>query len=304
MTRSDELNELATALAAAQGELTGAKKDAANPYFKSKYADLASIWDACREPLSHHGLSVAQFPRLVDSADGGWMVEIETMLLHSSGQWMSDFLRVPVVKGDPQGVGSAITYGRRYALAAVVGVAPEDDDGEAAVRHANVGRPVSVPTSIDRGDATKRSAAVAEESHAERIARLKAEAAAKRGEFKEAYPNVPAPGYDAPVPEDEMPPEDLPEESAAVTGEEYRIAGVRPVNGPAKTGETKPSWILYVVSFDRKVKASDGVMVSDASTLDEKLASAAIDAKDAKATVFPRVVPSEKKKGSYKLLGL
>ena len=136
MTRSDTINELATAMAKAQAEIVGAKKDSENPHFRSRYADLASVRDACVGPLTKHGLSVLQFPRLVGLGDGAWAVELETTLLHTSGQWMTDTLAVPVTKVDAQGVGSAITYARRYALAAVTGVAPEDDDANAAVGHA------------------------------------------------------------------------------------------------------------------------------------------------------------------------
>lgn len=120
--------ELAAALCKAQSQMEGAKKDANNPHFKSKYADLASVWDAIREPLTKNGLSVVQ---LLRSIQGG--VEVETILMHSSGQQISDVFAVPASKNDAQGYGSAATYARRYALMAMVGVAPEDDDGNAAV---------------------------------------------------------------------------------------------------------------------------------------------------------------------------
>lgn len=129
MNQSEQLNELAAALSKAQGQIEGAKKDSANPFFKSKYADLASVWEACRKPLTENGLSIIQCPE--ESENG---IAIETMLLHSSGQWKSSRYSMPVSKIDAQAVGSAITYGRRYALAAMVGVAPEDDDGNAAAK--------------------------------------------------------------------------------------------------------------------------------------------------------------------------
>lgn len=128
MQRSEQINELAAALVKAQGAIGGAKKDSTNPHFKSAYADLASVWDAVRAPLSAAGLAVMQWPRTVENG-----VEIETMIAHSSGQWMSDTLWMPCVKMDAHGLGSAITYGRRYALMSVMGVAPVDDDGNAAV---------------------------------------------------------------------------------------------------------------------------------------------------------------------------
>lgn len=130
-SRSANLNELAAALAKAQGEMQGAKKEnkaVITGQTQRTYADLASVWEAVREPLTKNGLAVIQFPRT-----SGHGVEIETTLLHTSGQYMSDTLWVPCSKDDAQGLGSAITYGRRYALMAVTGIAPVDDDGAAAV---------------------------------------------------------------------------------------------------------------------------------------------------------------------------
>lgn len=145
MTRSDTINELGQALATAQAAIVPARKDSENPHFRSKYADLASIWEACRVALSAAGLSVIQSPRLVLQGEL-WCVELETLLLHTSGQWVSDTLAVPVSVTNAQAVGSAITYSRRYALAAFVGVAPDDDDG-----HAATGRDVAKrPKAIDR----------------------------------------------------------------------------------------------------------------------------------------------------------
>jgi len=127
MTHSESLNELAVALAKAQGAIKGATRDADNPYFKSKYADLASVWDACRKALSDNGLSVVQTP----STEGA-QIAVTTLLLHTSGQWIRDTLALTAKDEGPQAAGSAITYARRYALASFVGVAPEDDDGEGA----------------------------------------------------------------------------------------------------------------------------------------------------------------------------
>lgn len=131
MTTSEAINELAAALSKAQAAMKGAAKDSENPHFRSKYADLASVRDACWKPLTDHGLSVVQSPRLVGS-EQGYVVELETRLMHSSGQWMADVAATPIQKTDAQGVGSAVTYLRRYALAAFAGIAPEDDDGNAA----------------------------------------------------------------------------------------------------------------------------------------------------------------------------
>ena len=123
------MKELATAMAKAQGQIKTALKDSKNPHFKSSYADLTSVWDACREALTKNGFSVIQ---RTDFEAGG-EVWLETMLLHSSGEHVSSRYPLRPAKQDPQGFGSAITYARRYCLAAIVGVvADEDDDGNAA----------------------------------------------------------------------------------------------------------------------------------------------------------------------------
>lgn len=128
MQTSEAIDQIATALAKAQGEIKGAAKDSTNPHFRSKYADLASVWEACRQALTKNGLSVVQIPDV--SADG---VFLHTTLAHSSGQWMRGTMPVRPVQDTPQGLGSALTYARRYSLAAMVGVAPDDDDdGNAA----------------------------------------------------------------------------------------------------------------------------------------------------------------------------
>lgn len=127
MKHSESINEIAAALSKAQAVIAGAVKDKKNPHYKSDYADLSSVWDACRKPLTDNGLSVAQTAATEDGRVG-----VTTLLMHSSGQWISDVLVMKPTKDDPQGVGSCITYARRYALAAMVGVAPEDDDGNAA----------------------------------------------------------------------------------------------------------------------------------------------------------------------------
>jgi hypothetical protein len=127
MITSENINEIAAALSKAQGEMGGAVKDSANPFFKSKYADLSSVWEACRAALTTNGLAVVQSP----SADG-LRVSVDTLLTHQSGQWMRGTVSVNAKEDSPQAVGSAITYLRRYALQSFAGVAPEDDDAEAA----------------------------------------------------------------------------------------------------------------------------------------------------------------------------
>jgi hypothetical protein len=127
-SESIQLNELGAALAKAQAEMKPAIKDAQNPFFKSTYADLAACWDCCRQALTKNNLSVIQTTRF--SEKGTVLV---TKLLHSSGQWIEGEYPIVPVKSDPQSLGSAITYARRYALMAIVGIAPEEDDGEAAM---------------------------------------------------------------------------------------------------------------------------------------------------------------------------
>ena len=128
MKTSEHLTELFAALAKAQGQITNAEKNRTNLFYKSTYADLAACWDACRKPLSDNGLCLIQMPRITPE---GWL--LETMLAHSSGQWISDEMTMPVSKQDAQGFGIAITYLRRYALCAVLGIASEDEDGSGAV---------------------------------------------------------------------------------------------------------------------------------------------------------------------------
>lgn len=129
MLKSDSIGALGAALAKAQGEIRAAAREANNPFYGKPYSDLSAVWEACREQLSKNGLAVVQ---TTDNAEN--KIIIETTLIHASGEWVSGRLSLAPTKNDPQGVGSAITYGRRYALAAIVGIAPEgeDDDGNAA----------------------------------------------------------------------------------------------------------------------------------------------------------------------------
>ena len=122
------LAQLAKALVKAQGMMKPAQKDSENPHFRSKYADLASVMAACREALAANGLAVIQ---RISTAPNG--ITCKTMLIHESGESIEDALSLPVSKADAQGYGSAISYARRYSLAAMVGVVADDDDGNAAV---------------------------------------------------------------------------------------------------------------------------------------------------------------------------
>jgi hypothetical protein len=127
--QSPGLKNLFTAMAKSQAQLEVASKNANNPFFKSKYAPLEEVWKACRKALTDNGIAVLQFP--IHSEDG--RLHLETMLCHSSGESITRTFSTPVKDQTPQGYGSAITYLRRFALAATVGVvADEDDDGATA----------------------------------------------------------------------------------------------------------------------------------------------------------------------------
>ena len=136
MSQSEIINELASALSKAQGEMQAAIKDKVNPFYKSSYADLGSVWDAARPVLSKYGLCVMQTTELAPDRDQIIMV---TTLAHTSGQWMKSYLPLRTTKNDSQGIGAALTYLRRYSLSAIVGVVcDDDDDGETAVGRGKV----------------------------------------------------------------------------------------------------------------------------------------------------------------------
>ena len=123
METSEQLNELFGALAKAQAKMGAAKKGSANPFFKSKYADLAEVRKTAMV-IHEFGLSISQFP----CGENG----LTTVLAHESGQWISNTMTMKPIKNDPQGLGSCITYMRRYAMQAVLGIPSEDDDGNQA----------------------------------------------------------------------------------------------------------------------------------------------------------------------------
>lgn len=122
--------QIATALVKAQRAFAPAIKNSTNPHLRSKYADLASCIEAVIDALNINGIALVQRTHLDDTA-----VVVETLFVHESGETISGgTLRVPTPKQDPQGYGSALTYARRYSLMAACGIAPEDDDGQAAVK--------------------------------------------------------------------------------------------------------------------------------------------------------------------------
>lgn len=123
MMQSPSLSNLGLALAAAQSVMRPALKEAINPHFKSRYADLASVWEACRDPLASNGLSVLQ---LLNAS--GAVVTVTTLLLHKSGEFIGSDLALTSRDATPQGIASCVTYGRRMGLSALVGVCSDDDD--------------------------------------------------------------------------------------------------------------------------------------------------------------------------------
>lgn len=133
MNKSENIIEIAKALCAVQSKLTGAKKETTNTFFKSSYADLESVWDSIRDLMYENGLSVSQFPCTLENNAPG----LETILMHNSGQFISNTVPLISVKQDPQSYGSAITYFRRYALSAVIGQIQVDDDAQTSMGNQN-----------------------------------------------------------------------------------------------------------------------------------------------------------------------
>lgn len=150
MNKSDSIAELAKALAAAQGEFEAVEKNADNPFFHSKYADLPAVVMAASPILSKHGLAVSQLPDFDGTND-----LLTTIIMHSSGEWIEATMRLYLAKPDPQAQGSATTYGRRYSYSGGVGIVTEaDDDGNAATASASSASP-----STTRREAPARTSA-------------------------------------------------------------------------------------------------------------------------------------------------
>ena len=128
--QSENTTELAKALLCVQRTVQPVTKDAENPFTKSWYASLNSVMDTCRDALIENGIWLCQYPVPVEQPNA---IGLVTKLTHAeSGQWQSSLAVVPLPKADPQGMGSAMTYARRYALTAMLGMVTEDDDGEGA----------------------------------------------------------------------------------------------------------------------------------------------------------------------------
>lgn len=166
MEKSESIKNLAAALCKFQGEVGKINKDAANPFYKSKYASLANILDVIREPLAANNLAFAQFP----SGEN----ELTTILMHSSGEYLTESYTMKPVKNDPQSLGSAITYQRRYAIGAILGLnIDEDDDGNKA----------SGKTDKAQGNKQNFSYDLVTEKFIEKVAKAEADAAASGEHF-------------------------------------------------------------------------------------------------------------------------
>lgn len=138
MKQSDSIANLAAALVKASAAIKPIPKDRTNPHFRNRYATLDAIVEATRPVLAAHGLAVIQGSAVPETHEGTLVgFNVETMLVHSSGEWLSNAVLMPVEKASAQGAGSALTYGRRYGLSALLNLtADEDDDGETATNHA------------------------------------------------------------------------------------------------------------------------------------------------------------------------
>lgn len=142
MTKSAAIDQIAVALSNFQKSMKAIEKSSVNPFFKSKYADIATIINAIRTPLAEVGLSFSQFP----TGEGS----LTTILMHNSGQFIEDTFQMKPVDTKPQSIGSAITYMRRYALSAVLGIATEEDDdgNKASGKEATKSKGGSKPKSV------------------------------------------------------------------------------------------------------------------------------------------------------------
>jgi hypothetical protein len=144
MEQSASITNLAAALVAAHAALSNVAKTADNPFFKSKYTPLDALIDHAKPVLAQHKLAVVQWVSSADSA-----AAVTTMLLHESGEWMAERAEIAVSKADPQAYGSAISYQRRYSYAAVLGIASEDDDANAASGKSKTAPADTPPVSLE-----------------------------------------------------------------------------------------------------------------------------------------------------------
>ena len=142
ISTSESVVKIAPALLKAQAAIDAVTKESDNPYFKSKYADLSAVMGAVKEPLNENGVVILQFPSSPYTHPERAVIGLTTRLQHVSGEYIEATAIVPLSKSDPQAMGSAITYARRYSLQAAIGLLAEDDDAEAAVDH-GTGKPAA-----------------------------------------------------------------------------------------------------------------------------------------------------------------
>lgn len=154
MKTSESIKNIAPALLEAQNEITFAVKDAINPHFKNRYADLSAVIDAVKPALNKAKIVFLQSPSPSD--DG--KLHLTTRLIHASGEWIEDTAVCPLPKADPQGFGSAMTYLRRYSLASIIGLYQDDDDGESArptYKKEDLDNAIKILSNIDQLDILK-----------------------------------------------------------------------------------------------------------------------------------------------------
>lgn len=147
MKHSDSIAHLAPALASVQGKIETIPFDAENPHFKSKFASLTAILEYLRPLLVAEGLSMVQGGAIPHTREDGLVtaITVETTLVHSSGEWLSTGITVPLAKSDPQGAGGALTYGRRYSLSALLALATDEDDDGASTSRPAARKPAAEP---------------------------------------------------------------------------------------------------------------------------------------------------------------
>jgi hypothetical protein len=160
MRTSETVATIASAVVAAAADLQPVMKDATNPAFRNKYATLDAIMEQVRPVLAAHGLAVLQGVVHPETENGKVTgLAVETRLLHRSGEWISSMVTLPVEKSTAQGAGSAISYGRRYGLSALLGLTAEDDDGNAASQRPESKPAQARPEVIETRQASKADAA-------------------------------------------------------------------------------------------------------------------------------------------------
>lgn len=148
MKTSDSISKISAAILQAQRAIRFATKDAKNPHFKNTYADLPAVIDAVKPALNEAGIA---FIQTASPSDAGSLA-LTTRLVHESGEWIEDTATVPLPKNDPQGYGSAMTYARRYSLAAITGLYQDDDDGNGAMKQPPKQAQAAARPAVDMGD--------------------------------------------------------------------------------------------------------------------------------------------------------